>query len=286
MNPFRGGPRARAQLFSMAIALSLLTMGLGGLAGRAGAAVQSSVRANPSSQMSATASAGFRLLPGAANDVAQGPERGLFVIGTNPLPDGFGIYGWNGTAWHGINGAGVTIAVAADGDPLVINSAHRVFERIQVSPGVLGWLEAPGTLNDIAVNQNNVLWGIGTNPLPDGFGIYRWTGTAWVGLPGAGVKIAVAPNGDPIVVNSAHQAYAWDGHGWLPLPGRVTDIAEGPDGALWGVGTNPVNGGFGVYLFTSRGWVGVPGGAVDISVGPTGLPAVVNSSHHIYVWAG
>jgi hypothetical protein len=209
MNPIRRGlgsgrPRARRWFFSMAIALCMVTVGVGGLADRAGAAVQSSVRVAPATQASATAPAGFfRPLPGTATDISEG----------------------------------------ADGS----------------------------------------LWVIGTNPVPGGFGIFKWTGRGWAGLPGGAVKIAVAPDGTPVVVNSAHQIFLWTGRGWLQGPGTLTDIAVGADGSLWGIGTNPVPGGFGIFLFTGDGWTGVPGGAVTIAVGPNGAPAVTNSSDHIYI---
>jgi hypothetical protein len=217
-------------------------------------------------------------MPGTATDISEGANGSLWVIGTDPAPGGFGIYRWTGAAWARLPGGAVTIAVAPDGTPFVVNSVHQTFEWTGS-----GWVQGPGTLTDIAMGADGSLWGIGTNPVPGGFGIYRWAGSGWAGLPGGAVTIAVAPDGTPLVVNSAHQTFVWTGSGWLQGPGTLTDIAMGADGSLWGIGTNPVPGGFGIYVFGTNGWVGEPGGAVVITAGPKGTPAVVNSSHQIYI---
>ncbi len=73
----------------------------------------------------------------------------------------------------------------------------------------------------------------------------------------------------------------------VPLPGfGFTGVSVGSDGAVWAVGANPVNGGYGIYHRTGNGWQNVAGGAVAIGVGPTGSPWVVNSGHKIFQWAG
>jgi hypothetical protein len=58
------------------------------------------------------------------------------------------------------------------------------------------------------VGADGSLWVIGTNPVPGGYGLYRWTGTAWAGIPGGAVDITVGPVGRPWVINSSHQIYA------------------------------------------------------------------------------
>jgi hypothetical protein len=84
------------------------------------------------------------------------------------------------------------------------------------------------------------------------------------------------------MLNNAHQTFEWTGRNWVQGPGTLNDIAVGADGSLWGIGTNPVPGGYGIYRWTGSGWATVAGGAVSITVGPKGMPWVVNSNHHIY----
>ena len=66
----------------------------------------------------------------------------------------------------------------------------------------------PGEGTDIAVGANGAIWLIGVNPLGGGnFGIYHWTGTTWISVPGAATRIAADPNGNPWVINSAGRIY-------------------------------------------------------------------------------
>ena len=122
-----------------------------------------------SNQLSATPTLVFTVRPGSATDIAIGADGSVWVVGTNTVPGGHGIYHWNGHSWVAIPGGAVTIAVAPEGTPFIINSAHQTFEWTGTS-----WVRGPGTLTDIALGADGSLWSIGTNPVPGGFGIYRW----------------------------------------------------------------------------------------------------------------
>jgi hypothetical protein len=248
-------------LLSLAILLCLATLGVQGLADQADAAVPAS----------------FTPQPGLATDISQGANGSLWAVGTNPVPGGFGIYRWTGGGWARVPGGAVKIAVAPDGTPFIINSAHRTYEWSGST-----WVPGPGTLTDIALGADGSLWAIGTNPVPGGFGIYQWTARGWARVAGGAVKIAVAPDGTPFMINSAQNFYAWTGSTWIHFPGTLTDIAFGADLSLWAIGTDPRPGGFGIYQLTANGWARVPGGAVSITVGPKGRPWIINSSNHIY----
>jgi hypothetical protein len=259
--PFRG-LWARLGFAALAIALFTVMMGVPGLVNRADAAVQSVI---------------FAPKPGAATDISEGANGSVWAIGANPVSGGFGIYHWTGSGWTGVPGGAVTIAVAPDGTPFVINSAHKTYAWTGSS-----WIQGPGALTDIAFGADGSLWAIGANPGPGGFGIYQWTNNGWTRVAGEAVKIAVAPDGTPFVINSAHNTYALTGGSWVRGPGALTDIALGADGSLWGLGTNPGPGGFGIYQWTNSGWTRVAGWAVSITVGPKGTPWVINSSNRIY----
>lgn len=68
-------------------------------------------------------------VPGGAHDVGVGLDDTAWVIGTNPVGGGFGIYYWLGTAFGGIDGGATAIAVDHDGLPWVANSAGMVYQR-------------------------------------------------------------------------------------------------------------------------------------------------------------
>jgi hypothetical protein len=81
----------------------------------------------------------------------------VWVIGTNPVAGGYGIYRWNGTGWSREPGGAVAIAVEADGAPLVINSAHQIYECAGS-----GWLQRPGPARDIAAGADGSVCPAGT----------------------------------------------------------------------------------------------------------------------------
>jgi len=150
----------------------------------------------------------------------------------------------------------------------------------------------PGAARAISAGANGAVWVVGTNQNgAPGYEIYQWTDGAWAGVPGAGVRIAVAPNGSPWVTNSAHEIYRRVGSAWVLTPGAATDLAIGANGAVWAVGTNPTGAGDEIYQWTGRGWAGAGGSAVAVAVDPNGNPWIINSAHQIYRrvgsgWAG
>jgi hypothetical protein len=144
----------------------------------------------------------FTPRPGTATDIAVGANGSVWLIGTNVVGDGYGIYHWNGSAWAAFSGGAVTVAVGPDGNPWVINSVHQIFHWSGA-----GWVKYPGSATDIAVGANGSVWLIGTNVVGDGYGIYHWNGSAWATVSGGAVTIAVGPDGNAWVINSAHDIY-------------------------------------------------------------------------------
>jgi hypothetical protein len=149
------------------------------------------------------------------------------------------------------------------------------------------WIQRPGSAHDIGIGADGAVWVIGKNAVGGGYGIYTWDGINWNGIDGGGVRIAVDPGGDPWVVNDANNIYQRTGAGWQHRPGSAHDIGIGADGAAWVIGTNPVNGGYGIYALGNGGnWVGVDGGGVRIAVDSSGAPWVVNDANNIYQRVG
>lgn len=219
----------------------------------------------------------WALLPGTANDVGVGAEGTAWVIGTNSVAGGFGIYRWSGTAWQRFDGGAVRIAVGPQGEPWVVNSAGNIYRR-----GANRWGLLPGRAKDIGVGADGSAWIIGAETHGGGFRVCRWTGKEWEPTDGGGVRIAVGPLGEPWVVTSSQQILRHDGIRWSLLPGAAQDIGVGADGTACVIGTNGVGGGFGIYRWTGTAWQPVDGGATEISVQPDGLAWVVNSAHQIF----
>jgi hypothetical protein len=141
----------------------------------------------------------------------------------------------------------------------------------------------PGAARQIGAGANGAVWAIGTYATgAAGYAIYHWTGSNWAGVPGAGVTVAVAPNGSPWVTNATHHIYRRVGSAWVLTPGSATDLAIGANGAVWAVGTNPTGPGNEIYHWTGSGWVGAGGSAVAVAVDQNGNPWIINATHHIY----
>jgi hypothetical protein len=219
----------------------------------------------------------FQLRSGAATDISAGANGSVWVIGTNPVGGGFGIYRWTGSAWASLRGGAVAIAVDPSGNPWVVNSAHQIYQW-----NGRAWVSHPGAATDISVGANGAVWVVGTNPAAGGYAIYHWNGKGWTRVLGGAIRIAVDPNGNPWVIDSAQRLYHWNGQGWPNTPVAGSDISVGANGWVWVVGTNPVEGGFGISRLDGNNGIGVPGGAVRVAVGPSGNPWIIRSGQQIY----
>ena len=196
-----------------------------------------------------------------------------WVIGRNAVPGGYGIYRWTGTGWDAVPGGSVRIAVGPDGEPWVVAASGAIVRRVNGA-----WQVLPGAAYDIGVGADGSVWVIGNNPVPGGYGIWRWTGSGWESIPGGAVRIAVGPDGEPVVVAANSTIWRRAGGTWQYVPGAAYDVGVGADGSLWVIGNNPAPGGYGIWRWTSSGWAAVPGGATQIAVGPDGEPWVVAAS--------
>ncbi|MEB3295536.1 MAG: tectonin domain-containing protein [Synechococcales bacterium] len=142
----------------------------------------------------------WQRLAGCARDVGVGANGALWVVGCNAVPGGYGVYQWTGSGWRGIAGGITAISVLPDGRPAAVNSHDEIF----IGDGNGRWQLVGGRAKDIAVGADGSLAVIGNNVEAGGFGIYKRAGNAWQKIPGSAVRIAVAPNGVPWVVNNSN----------------------------------------------------------------------------------
>lgn len=92
------------------------------------------------------------------------------------------------------------VAVAADGQPWVADHDGMIYRAV---PG--GWrVEPEESAKEIAVGSDGNVWILsGADTRPGGFGPYRYYhGTDWDCYEGAGVRLAVAPDGLPWLVDN------------------------------------------------------------------------------------
>jgi len=141
-------------------------------------------------------------LVGEAKDIGIGANNSVWVIGTNSVNGGYGIYHWNGNTWNSVDGGAVRIDVDSRGNPWVVNSSGYIYQRVG---GI--WERRPGRARDIGIGANGSVWVIGTNSVSGGYGIYHWNGNAWNPTSGGATQVSVGNNGKPWVVNSLNHIY-------------------------------------------------------------------------------
>ena len=66
-------------------------------------------------------------LPETAKDIGIGANGSVWIIGTNPVIGGYGIYRWDGENWKGIDGGAEQISVDRNGIPWVVNSSNYIY---------------------------------------------------------------------------------------------------------------------------------------------------------------
>jgi hypothetical protein len=167
---------------------------------------------------------------GGALDIAAGrnSQNEAYVTGTDNNPGGGTIYSWNEAAfqWQQLPGGGQATQIAvANGQPYVIPTDNSIW-RLQGS----SWNQfSNGAAVDVGADPDSrYVWVAGTDPQPNGFGLWVWdeqaaanggrAQAAWKSVPLANQPVANPPgpgpqgitaiavhagSGLPYVVNSA-----------------------------------------------------------------------------------
>jgi|LauGreStaDraftv2_3_1035109.scaffolds.fasta_scaffold02418_2 hypothetical protein len=231
--------------------------------------------AAPSATSTRSAQFWFQM-PGAALDIGMGGNDALFMIGTNKLSGGYGIYRWASNNWQAISGAGVRIDVDGTGNPWMVNETGNIYRWVGSA-----WLQVPGAAIDIGASAGGV-WVLGTAKVSGGYEIFRLTGTStWTKVTGGAMRIDVDPKGNPWIVNDAGNVYRWNGNGWDTINGpKARDVGIGGDGSVFIVGQD---GSIHKWSSSSSSWVKRDGVMSEITVSRQGIPFGVNASKNIYM---
>jgi hypothetical protein len=155
--------------------------------------------------------------------------------------------------------------------------------------GLYDTYQTISTAKDVAIGKDGTVWKIGTNPLGNGFQVYKLNSAtgAWDASDGGAVRIAVGPTGIPWLVDS--QGNLWQRTSssvttgaWNLLPESGRDIGVGANGDVWMISNVPFGDGFQVKKWNGSGWAASNGGAVKVSVSATGIPWVLSSLRKFY----
>jgi hypothetical protein len=96
-------------------------------------------------------------------------------------------------------------------------------------------VKLPGTARDIDA-KNGVVYVIGSNAVPGGYGLWKLVNAGWVQVPpGGGVRVAVTPAGIPWVIDNAGVVKRLAGATWMPVATekKAIDLAFDTGGRLW-----------------------------------------------------
>jgi hypothetical protein len=152
------------------------------------------------------------------------------------------------------------------------------------------WTQLPGGAHDVAAGGGSTFV-LGNDAVSGGWDVWKLVNGGWSPFTGGLVDIAVGPDGNPWGINSGHQIWRYQNGAWAQLPGAANEIAVGADGQAFVLGTNAVNGGWGIWQWVSASssWTSFPGGggATHIAAGGFGsgnTPWVTNSSNQIWAY--
>jgi hypothetical protein len=98
-----------------------------------------------------------------------------------------------------------------------------------------GAVKLPGTARDIDA-KNGVVYVIGSNAVPGGYGLWKLVNAGWVQVPpGGGVRVAVEPAGTPWVIDNAGIVKRLVGANWVSVATekKAIDLAFDTGGRLW-----------------------------------------------------
>ncbi|MBI4404647.1 MAG: hypothetical protein HY537_10820 [Deltaproteobacteria bacterium] len=144
-----------------------------------------------------------------------------------------------------------------------------------------------------AASGGGELWMIDRTAVPGGFQIYQYVfdkpeyrnqGMVWKHIPGGAIRIAVAPDGAPWVVNDGGTLFRWNGTAWDVWHSGARDVAISSDGRVWIVSTTPYEGGYQLGSWNGMGWTAIPQGGTSVAPSPDGSIWVTKSD--LTIWRG
>jgi hypothetical protein len=233
---------------------------------------------------------------GAAIAVGVGPAD-PWVVGTNSQP-----YHYTGfttrRAWSPVTIAtvGTRIAASPEGTPWLVDFGNHLW-RYNGTQWILLPSPAPsmylgGCLTDLGVGAGNTAWAVGCDDNgTTGASVYYWTESAqsWTQWPGRAKRIAVSPEGNPWIVDDAHNVLRHSASGFSSVSsGNATAIGVGANDVAWIIGV-PGAGASNAAPYSLSGGSFVQMSSVlgkEISVGADGTPWMVASNNTIYRWDG
>jgi hypothetical protein len=174
-------------------------------------------------------------------------------------------------AWQEIGVRFNSIAAGSDGTVLATNSWNQTLWSYASGR----WTQLRGQLQQVAVvNQNNI-WGIGRDN-----NVYQFDGRNWTQVGVNANSIAAASDGTVLVTNNRNQS-VWkyvSPNNWVSVPGNMKAVAVVANNSYFGIGLDN-----NVYQFNGNGWTQVGVNVNSIAAGSDGTVLVTNN-HDQSIW--
>ena len=196
---------------------------------------------------------------GRAEGIEVGADGTVWVVGTNKMSGGFGIWRRADGIWKPINSnsngaktwrGAVRLAVGPTGLACFVrnNGAIGCF----TSDYKVRRMKGIG--KDIAIGADGSMFVLGGKAHVDGgWSVWKWQAAKWVKVPGrSGTRIAADPQGNPWIVDD--QGTMWrhrDGQ-WSRVKGKAKAIAIGPEGSVLSLGTRATTGGHRLFKWSHQ----------------------------------
>lgn len=226
----------------------------------------------------------WTVLPGTGIDIGVGGQNdSAWVVGTNALANGFGVYRWVNNTWAEVPSTGaVRLDVDEKGNAWIVNNKGALLQYDGTK-----WVDVRSrpmlenikglTVTDAGIGANGSFWMIGTDQVGKGSIYFQQ-----MRLPGSASRIDVDAGGTAWVVNAQGDVFRWNGsfngNPWIHVSGVLArDIAIGAGNTVFVTGMDDK-----VYRWTGSAWAVRQGAANNITVSAAGVPYVVNAAGKIY----
>jgi sugar lactone lactonase YvrE len=151
----------------------------------------------------------------------------IWYLDTTTTVDGnHPIYRYSNGAATAIGGAALAIGTDANGNVWIDNSINQVYV----------WYNNSGWKAEASVAPaDGSVWFLDPENAYDAANdlyAYRFSNGQLTQMPGAGVQLMIANNGDLALQNAAHDTYRWDGSGWDQTSAAEVLIENLPDHQL------------------------------------------------------
>jgi hypothetical protein len=186
-------------------------------------------------------------------------------------------------------------------DGMLVNPQNYIGHGWKVASGAPA-IASPLSTEAVAVGPNapgssgGDPWVLRSPQSGGNYPVYHLEKGSWNKKPGAGVQLAVSPQGVPWLIDINGNVYYWSGTAFVSIAAPcATWVGVGPNafglkhGDPWILGCTVQGGanGYPIYRLVGANWVQQPGAGVKLSVSPQGIPWVIDSLGNVnYLYAG